>query len=333
VQKAPYVPRQTGNGCAGKLLVDAQGYAGGEPVVGRIELAEQRVSISTLTLADGKRAQYKGTLTTSLCEHASPEVLYDVPGTLTATGARKTKLGITLNRADYFSPDRERLHFEASAVDDGDFELELWDTPADRLQLRDAYQKAVKSADDLEAVLESPRGALLIGALEPGSRSVRLYELSKQPLAVRRRSDAGSSCEGHTCDLTLAAFEVSPVLNVVVVVRNGQYCSAKCSFEHSGEIWTLGPEGFVSGATLPSTSEMPGGLNYGSRSSRTSLYWVDADGVPPLEILVEHDDEDGKSSTSIVGFDPEEHTYSYVEELPKPKGGYLGIQYVRLTSF
>ena len=161
---------------------------------------------------------------------------------------------------------------------------------------------------------------------------MRLYELSKEPLALRHRSDAGASCEGHECSLTLSAFEVSPVLSVVIVVRNGEYCGAKCSFDHEGQIWTLGPEGFVAGAALPSTDEMPGGLNYDSRSSSTSLYWVDADGVPPLEILVEHD-EDGKTSESIVGFDPDEHTYSRVEDLPTQEHGGHGIHYVRLTTF
>lgn len=318
--KLPVVPARAGDGCAGKLVLDTQGYAAGEPVLARVEVDKQRVTVSTLTLADGKRAQYKGSLTESLCDQPHPELLVNVSGTLSPTKAPKSSLGITLARNDYFTTDRDRRHLETSDESDGDVALELWETPPERLPLRDKYQKALKSADDIEALLESSRGTLLVGALEVGSRNVRLSELSKDPLALRHRSDQGPSCEGHTCGLELTAFDVSPLLSVVVVVRRSEHCGAKCAFDSEGALWTLGPQGFVLGASLPSTDDMPGGLTYEGRSSHTALCWVDGDGKPPLEILVEHTDDEGHTTSSIVGFDPDEHTYSRTEELPVRKG-------------
>jgi hypothetical protein len=250
--------------------------------------------------------------------------LVDVAGKLSSTSKPKASLSVTIGRNDYFSEDRERLHLEASDTGTEGFELKLWETRAERLSLRDRYQKALKRADDVEVVLRSSKQTLLVGSLDLESRRLTLSELSQEPLALERHSDAGPACQGNVCSLELSAFEPSPDLTVLLVVTAGESCGAKCSELTEAQIWTLGPDGFMQGATLPGTDRMPGGINYGGRSSHTRLCWTEADGVPPLEILVVHTDSEKEDATvSVVGFDPDTRTYSRTEEQPPlPRDGY-----------
>jgi hypothetical protein len=245
-----------------------------------------------------------------------------VVGTVRATAKSEFRLSVARN--DYFSRDRERLCLTMTDVKTGGLELTLCETSKARLPLRDAYQKALKTSDDIEVVLEGRDGTprtLLVGSLDLQARRVTLSELSKSPLALLRHSEPGPACETHECHLELSAFEVTPELTVLVVVTAGESCGAKCSQFAEGQIWTLDREGFRRGADLPATDEMPGGLTYGGRISHTNLCWTEADGAPPLEILVAAS-ESGKEETnlSVVGFDPATRTYSFTEAQPPVRG-------------
>jgi hypothetical protein len=286
-------------------VIPAQGYYDEQPVLGTIELLQKRITIKLETLK-GARVSYRGTLDQDACGHETEGL--PLTGQVASPPAKPAHLAISLVRQTYFDVDRGRLKLEGTETDASLPTLLLWDTPRERLELRNTYQRALQYSDDVEVVLKMSNGSLLLALLELGSRELGLVQLGGSRLKRLHAVTTGISCEYHQCNARLDAFELSPELTLVVATVFGQNCGAKCGELAAGELWTLGPDGFHRGHTLPSSYETPAGLNYDGSSSTTTVSWADADGVPPLELLVETSET--PEEAAVASFDPSTRSYT-----------------------
>jgi hypothetical protein len=305
--------------CAKAELIQAQGYYDEQPVRGTIELLKNRIVVKVAPLK-GASASYRGTLDQDTCgEDLDASSL---TGNLVGLSAKSAPLGITLQRQSYFAFDRGRLKLEGTESGMDAPTLELWETPRARLELRNAYQQALQTSDDVEVVLKSSNGGLLLAVLELGSRQLGLVQMGGSPPKKLRAVVTDLSCEYHLCNAGLDAFEISPELTLIVATVFGQNCGNRCTDQAAGGLWTLTADGFHQGHALPEGYEMPGGLNYEGRSSRTTVSWADADGVLPLELLVET--SESPAERFIAGFDPEARSYSKWKPLPEVSDEAIG---------
>jgi len=315
---APRSDPKPGNGCSDPLIVPAQGYFDEAPAWATLEMKGTNLLVNLVRLDTGARSRFRGTLEQSLCEHTGDGDLLGIAGTLRAEGRPQTALGVLLARNDYFGVDRGRLHFEGTKPGESDPTLTLWDTSPERLFSREHYAKALKNADDVEAVIEARDGALLVASLSLPAREITLTKLTPKPLLLKTQHETRVMCNFHSCNVALSGYELSPELTLLVVVTAGEDCGAKCTSKADAQLWTLTPSGFHFGAELPSSNDMPGGLNYEGSSSHTSLCWVDADGAPPLEVLALHtESNETDASLTVYGYDPGTESYSIREEQPK----------------
>jgi hypothetical protein len=333
---APVEHKQgVGDGCRSKKILQAQGYFEERPVRATLELERKNVRVNVVEVKSGARFTYQGKLDASFCDHREDGDLLGLLGAVQAKHADPARLRVSLVRNSYFDVDRGRVRLEGTAENRDDASLALWDTPRERLELRDTYQKVLTESDDVEVVLNGPNDTLLLASLAIDGRTLSLTELARSPLRVKQRAQTTLACGYHECHASLSAFELSAQLTVLVAVVSGENCGAKCMSMADWELWTLTPQGFVFGRDLPSTDELPGGLTYSGRSSRTTLYWLDGDGSAPLEILVEHSDsEQEPPRVSITGLDPQTKAYSKTEVLPDtPRDVYKQAVANELVSF
>jgi hypothetical protein len=310
----PAQRQRTGDGCAAPTRLRTQGDLEERPVRATLELWRDRISVNAVDLQSGARRVYRGNLSQSLCDIPDrAESLLDLSGQIGA--GKGPRLEVSVRRNSYFEVDRSRLRLEASEHDSSEALLTLWETPDEQFALQDTYQKALGASDDIEAVLNGPNDTLLVASLGLGSRALSLTELSGKPLVRKRQVVTGLACSYHSCHASLSAFEAAGMI-VLVPVVSGEDCGAKCTQFADGELWTLTEQGFHLGGELPDTDEHMGGLNYESSSSSTRLRWVDGDGIPPLEILVEHSESgEDSASRSVFGFDTGAQAYSKREVL------------------
>jgi hypothetical protein len=290
--------------CSEAEVIPVQGYYDEQPVRGTIELLKNRIAVKVEPLK-GPRASYRGTLDHDIC---GEDTDLNSTGQLASSSAKSAAMEITLKQQSYFDTDRGRLKLEGSEPGSSVPSLELWDTPRERLELRNAYQQALQSSDDVEVVVKASNGSLLLAVLELGSRRLGLVQVGGSPPKKMRAVATDLSCEYHQCNAGLDAFEISPELTLLVPSVFGQNCGNKCTEQAEGQLWTLTPDGFHRGHSLPEGYETPGGLTYEGSSSRITVSWADGDGAPPLELLVETSESPAKRF--IAGFDPGARSYS-----------------------
>jgi hypothetical protein len=305
--------------CSKAEVILAQGYYDEQPVRGTIELLKNRIAVKVEPLKDTP-VSYRGTLDHDICGEDTD--LSNLTGQLAGSSAKTAPLGITLQRQSYFDTDRGRLKLEGTESDSSTPTLELWDTPPERLELRNAYQQALQSSDDVELVVKAANGSVLLAVLELGSRRLSLVHLRGSPPKKLRAVVTNLSCDYHQCNAGLDAFELSPTLTLLVPTVFGQNCGNKCTEHAEGELWTLTPDGFHRGHSLPEGYEMPGGLNYDGKSTTTTVSWADGDGVPPLELLVET--SESPAERFVASYDPETRSYSKRQALPHVSDEVLG---------
>jgi hypothetical protein len=314
---SPKSRQSRASGCGSPLIVQAQGYWGEAPAWATLELTGKSVRLTVIQVDTGARTRYRGTLEQSLCDHVADGDLLGMGGTLRAEGGGQPDMQVSLNRNSYLEIDRGRLRFEGTRAGETEPAFRFWDTPDERQFLRDRYQKALNNADDVEVVLERSQNSLVVASLGLDGREVTLTQLAKKSLLLQKQQETSMLCNYHECHVKLSGHEVNPELTLLVVVTHGEDCGAKCTSKAEAQLWTLTPSGFHSGAELPSSDEMPGGLNYEGRSSHTSLCWIDADGAPPLEVLGIHTDtEQTDPSVTVYGYDPATGSYSNSEPQP-----------------
>jgi hypothetical protein len=302
---------EKGDRCSKAEVISAQGHYDEQPVRGTIELLKDRIAVKVAPLK-GAGVSYRGRLDHDICGEDTDST--SLTGQLVGSSAKSTPLEITLHRQTYFDTDRGRLKLEGTEAGSSVPTLELWDTPAERLELRNAYQQALQSSDDVEVVVKTSNGNLLLAVLELGSRRLGLVQMGGSPPKKLHAVSTDLSCEYHQCNAGLHAFEISPELTLLVPTVFGQNCGNKCSEHAEGELWTLTPDGFHQGHSLPEGYEIPGGLNYDGSSVTTTVSWADGDGVPPLELVVETSESPAKRF--IAGFDPDTRSYSKWTPLP-----------------
>jgi hypothetical protein len=304
--------------CAKVEVIPVQGYYDEQPVRGTIELVKNQIAVKLETLKL-TRLSYRGTVDHDICgEDTDLHLTGQVAGSL----AKSAPLGITLHQQSYFDTDRGRLKLEGTEADSSLPTLELWDTPRERLELRNTYQQALQTSDDVEVVVKSSNGELLLAVLELGSRRLGLVQMGGLPPKKLRAVVTDLSCEYHQCNAGLDAFEISPELTLLVPTVFGQNCGNRCMEHAEGELWTLTPDGFHRGHSLPEGYEMPGGLNYDGSSSTTTVSWADGDGLPPLELLVET--SESPAERFVAGYDPDSRSYSKRKALPHVSDEVLG---------
>jgi len=284
-------------------------------VTATLEFLGKRLTLSLVDVETGVSVHYRGTLDQSMCDHSAEGDLLGLFGHLDDVGKKLPRLTVSVARYSSFDVNRERLHLEGTAAGDATENLTLLETFAERVELRDRYQRVLKTSADVEAVRRGPNGSELVTFVEAVTRTVFLAELVGSPLRLRHKVATGLACTYHRCDASLYANEILPGVVLLVPVIEAEMCGAKCSNEADGEIWTLTSEGFRRGFELPGTERFPGGLTYDSSSSLTLLDWVEGDGARPREILVRHTarDEDKKSFV-VIGWDPVTKTFSKAEE-------------------
>ena len=302
----PADPKLTkGDRCSKAELTPAQGYYDEQPVRGTIELLKKQITIKLETLK-GAHVSYRVTLDQDACGQETEGL--PLTGQIVSPSAKPAHLGLSLVRQTYFETDRGRLKLEGTEADSSVSTLELWETPRERLELRNTYQRALQTSDDVEVVVKTSNGSLLLALLELGSRQLSLVQLGGSPLKPLNVVGTDVSCEYHQCNARLDAFELSAELTLIVATVFGQNCGAKCTEQAAGELWTLGPGGFHRGHALPSGFETPAGLNYDGSSSKTTVSWADTDGVPPLELLVES--SESPEEPAVAAFDPQTGSYT-----------------------
>ncbi|MET0792776.1 MAG: hypothetical protein ABW061_14750, partial [Polyangiaceae bacterium] len=262
------------DGCRAKLIVQAQGYFEEHPVRATLELQRTDLRVTGVPFESGARFSYQGKLDGSLCDHPDEGDVLAFNGSIETKQGKPPRFSVSLRRNSYFDVDRGRLRLEAFEEGSSEATLRLWDTPLERLELRNSYQKALGQPDDVEVVLNGPDDTLLVASLGLEDRSLTLTQLARSPLRVKQRVETSLACGYHECHASLVAFEISAQLTALVAGVSGQNCGAKCVELAEGQLWTLSSEGFHFGQNLASTEEMPGGLTYSGHSSHTALSWV-----------------------------------------------------------
>ncbi|MGC4093121.1 MAG: hypothetical protein QM756_35580 [Polyangiaceae bacterium] len=293
--------------------VRAQGYWDETAVLATLELRAKSVQADVFALATGARIhRLRGTFEESRCDNQFKD---DYAGTGQVDQGKAASWSIALGRNDPFGPDRGRLHFEASPQGESESTLRLWESKAEQLPGQAPLQKALGVSDDLQAVVDGSEKTSFSASLSLPERELRLTQWGARRERLQQLLTE-AVCEYQECRVELSVHLLSPELTLLVPVRTGEDCGAKCTQKASAQLWTLSSSGFHFGVDLPETDEMPGGLNYGGRSSHTRLCWVEADGKPPLEVLSLHTDtESNQANVRVHAYDPATQGYTVSEPL------------------
>jgi hypothetical protein len=316
--KAAFVPKPkpNGDGCGSTKVIHTRGSLGEDPAQALVTVKAKQISLQLTNLKSSRRLTLEGQLDQSFCENS---IL--TSAVLLRVGARRTgKDGILLGWSVAIGS--ERLHLDAKLDLDGEsVDLDLWDITESDLDSypreRDLLLRQAGIAIDVKQMIELPDETRVALGLSAGlPRDAFFAELSHAPPSVRRTSDSTLSCGEYACEAALAAFEVAPNVVVLLPRLSVHPWEGKCT-NTNAEIWTHASASLGLGGRLAETEDCVGGMNYPSRSTSTSLYWVDTDGAPPLEILSAHTDE-GTTDLEVFAYDREKASYQRTtEETPK----------------
>ena len=300
----------TGDGAAAPRNVKLKGYLDAMSVRGDIRIWKQRVTIDVRAPKTRRRltlqARYED-------EHSG--------GYVTGNALLERLDGVAPKEGGWIelSGDwpQERLHLQTTLPGkDGEGSLELWESLPEEAPLFEVYDPILstfyKSPYDVMAALELTSNRQVVLTQFAGSGcEPSLIELTRpnDRAAFTLSHDESShlSChEGSKSRSNLLGYQIAEELFLFIIELHETSCGAKCSESTTAELAVLSRDGFVMGPALYDSEELPGGIDYPGSGRSTTLHWIDADGRPPVEVLVSAKDSNDppKREIEIVGYEP-----------------------------
>lgn len=305
-----------GDGNTRPLSVKLKGYSRGASVRGSLQLFKGRVSVEMHGVSGRGSLTMQGTLSDEPIFDESTDIGVTAHKVVVArVNGRKAPDDSTFLLEGEEPAGRSHVAGNIPGADGDEETFDLWEMLPGEAVWFENHDKLIRerlsSPYDLRAVVEvsEAENVLFTETLGKGG-SPSLISIGtkseRSALPVRHVEWVGVTCMRSRCETSVKAFRIAPELCVFLVRNEQEVCGMRCHTETEAALVVLTSDGFVSGPSLYGGTFWPALDEESTNYSRNALYWIDADGKAPLEILSVHSSTEGretKRAVKILGYD------------------------------